>query len=133
VMDAFGRRTAFGKRYISYWGYIRLNVDIPDNNTGNIILKKGEFTLAIIAEDPDGNLKAKVLNPFDLFGSSFVMLSKAAAQSDGDGHFDHMDDVPVAASYEMAKQTHDELVEMDKWQSGEYDEFMLCENDGLLH
>lgn len=132
-MDDFGKRTAFGRRYISYWGYIRLNVDIPDNNTGKVVLRKGEFTLAIIAEDPDGNLKAKVLNPFDLFGSSFVMLSKAAVQSHGEGHFDHMADVPVTSSYEMAKQAHDELVERDKWQSGEYDELMMGENDGLLH
>lgn len=89
--------------------------------------------MAIIAEDPDGNLKAKVLNPSDLFASSFVMLSKTAVQRNGEGHFDHMADVPVAASYQMAKQAHDELVERDKWQSGEYDEFMLCENHGLWH
>lgn len=131
-MDDFGKKTAFGWRYISYWGFIRLNIDIPDNLTGEIALKKGEYTMAILAEDIDGNLKAKVLNPAHLFDSSFVMLSKPAAPGQGEGDFDHVKDVPVLSNYHSAKRDHDTLMELDKWQSGEYDDLMFMD-DEVLH
>lgn len=89
--------------------------------------------MAILAEDPDGNLKAKVLNPSKLFESSFVILSKPATQGDGEGDFDHMADVPVETNYETAKMRQDELIEQEKWQNGEYDELMLIENEGPAH